>query len=89
MTHRIRGTIKLISRQPKVFGIILGDDFRDYFFIPSYMQVPEQFVGLTSACKLTVEFEPRARLNTDKRYAWDVSVLFTTTAEHTDAEARR
>ena len=78
--YRIRGTIKFVSRKPlqaKTFAIVLGDDFRDYFFIPSYMELPAHFVGLKEL--LRVEFEPRARDSSrEKLYAWGVSVLSTT-----------
>ncbi len=71
MTHRIRGSVKLISKQGKVFGVIVGDDLRDYFFIPSCLKSPPQF--LTIEINAVVEFTPRSTERGMR--AWNVSVL--------------
>lgn len=75
MTHRIRGKVKLIHKDGKIFGVILGDDLRDYFFIPSFLRVPSAFHALESGAH--VEFTPRS---TEKGMrAWNVSVLISVT----------
>lgn len=56
MTHRIRGKIKLISKQGKIFGVIYGDDLKDYFFIPSFLRIPDAFPLLT--VNTVMEFTP-------------------------------
>lgn len=71
MTHRIRGKIKVLSKESRIFGVIIGDDLRDYFFIPSFLRVPTLFQSLE--CEAVVEFTPRS---TEKGMrAWNVSVL--------------
>lgn len=76
MTHRIRGSVKLIIARPgKIFGVIIGDDLRDHMFIPSYVRVPGVTVGTQSIDELNslrdqyfrsltpgtiVEFTPRS-----------------------------
>ena len=71
MTHRIRGSVKLISKQGKVFGVIVGDDLRDYFFIPSCLKLPVQFPIIEVST--IVEFTPRSTERGMR--AWNVSVL--------------
>ena len=68
---RIRGFIKLLSKQDRVFGIIEGDDLREYFFIPSYLREPAGFQSLTE--HVPVEFTPRSTIRGMR--AWNVSVL--------------
>ena len=95
MTHRIRGSVKLISTTPKVFGVIVGDDLRDYFFIPSSVRVPgirawehslEALNGLRDSyfASLTpgmlVEFTPRSTARGMR--AGNVSVLRLTERSH-------
>lgn len=72
LSSRIRGNVKLISRQGKTFGIIVGDDLRDYMFLPSYMEIPEQFLYLNPLTP--VEFSPWHH-GVGKLRAWNVSVL--------------
>lgn len=54
--ERTLGTIKHLSRWPKVFGIIIGDDLREYFFIPSFLDTPVLFTSLEIGTP--VEFLP-------------------------------
>ena len=58
MTERMRtrGTIKHLSKWPKVFGIIIGDDLREYMFIPSFLDTPVLFTALEVG--MLVEFLP-------------------------------
>lgn len=85
MSHRgsvrIRGFVKLIQKEGKIFGVIVGDDLRDYFFIPSCMKMPPLFHSLE--LKTTVEFTPRSTERGMR--AWNVSVLRTT--EHSHGES--
>ena len=86
MNHsvRIRGTVKLIEREPRIFGLIEGDDLRDYMFIPSYLREPLLFLSLT--INATVEFTPRSTMRGMR--AWNISVLSTTPeASHRGEEA--
>ena len=73
MNHsvRIRGFVKLIEREPRIFGVIEGDDLRDYMFIPSYLREPMLFLKL--AQHATVEFTPRSTMRGMR--AWNISVL--------------
>ena len=75
MTHRIRGKVKLIHKHGKIFGVIMGDDLRDYFFIPSLMQYPHAFHALEQHSP--VEFMAKAT-PTGLR-AVDISVLISVT----------
>lgn len=43
------------------FGIIIGDDDRDYFFMPSYMRLPQYFPQLTLGSKFTFDPEDHPR----------------------------
>lgn len=78
MTHRIRGTVKLIEKQGKIYGVIIGDDLRDYFFIPSCLKLPAQFQTLEISAH--VEFTPRSTERGMR--AWNVSVLRTPERSH-------
>ena len=73
MNHsvRIRGTVKHVERAPRIYGIIEGDDLRDYMFIPSYFRDPLQFLTLPINC--VVEFTPRSTMRGMR--AWNISVL--------------
>lgn len=78
MTHRIRGSVKLISKQGKIFGVIVGDDLRDYFFIPSCLKLPAAFHSLE--LQAVVEFTPRSTERGMR--AWNVSVLHSPERSH-------
>lgn len=84
MTHRIRGKIKLLSLQGKVYGVIVGDDLRDYFFIPSMLRVPSLFPQLEMHAH--VEFTPRSTERGMR--AWNVSVLHSRTESSHGEESR-
>lgn len=70
--YRLQGSIKRVSTAPKIFGVIVGDDQRDYFFIPSLMRVKSEFFRLREG--LRVEFESTVT-DTGLRAA-DVCVLW-------------
>ena len=67
---RSYGKIKFLSRGPKIFGVVVGDDLRDYFFIPSFLEYPAQFHQLVEYIR--VEFTPH--WTGDKWRAWHISV---------------
>lgn len=70
--YRLQGSIKRVSTAPKIFGVILGDDQRDYFFIPSMMRVKSEFFRLREG--LRVEFD--SNLTAQGLRAGDVFVLW-------------
>lgn len=95
MTHRIRGAVKLVSKSGKIFGVIIGDDLRDHFFLPSSVRVPGVIAANHSLAELNtlrdtyfqslvqgmlVEFTPRS---TDRGMrALNVSVLPSSERSH-------
>lgn len=68
--YRIRGTVKLTGAVKK-FSIIIGDDGRDYFTIPSLFRFAQAYACLRPGS--AVEFDP-----TPTEQGWratDVTVL--------------
>ena len=82
MTRRIRGKVELISPGPRIFGIITGDDLREYFFIPSSLHLPPLFATLRP--DQGVEFTPRSTFKGMR--AWNVSVLSQSSEKATHGE---
>jgi hypothetical protein len=56
MSFRIQGRVKEISMSKPMYGIITGDDDREYFFIPSFFQHKRAYFGLRPGSRL--EFLP-------------------------------
>jgi cold shock CspA family protein len=83
MTTRIQGSVKEISTRKPIFGIILGDDDREYFFMPSSCQFKQTYWCLHPGSRL--EFHP---FTSDRGLrAEDISVLSTPdAAELSDGE---
>lgn len=75
MTFRIQGHVKTISMAKPIFGIILGDDDREYFFIPSFFQFKQAYWCLLPGARL--EFLPQATSRGLR--AEDITVLSTPT----------
>lgn len=83
--RRIRGKIKLVKFDQQIFGVIDGDDGRDYFFIPSLMLHKQTYWRLEPG--FTVEFMP---LPTDHGFrASEITVLWTVTGTHANGEEKR
>ena len=70
--RRIQGIIKQVSFERPVFAIVLGDDGKDYFLIPSLMRPNPGIVVSTISKKqayyslsegVRVEFDPTPTVN--------------------------
>ena len=70
--YRIEGAIKRLSTAPKIYGVVTGDDSRDYFFLPSFMRTKTEFFRVNEGMR--VEFDS---LMTENGYrALDMVVLW-------------
>ena len=76
MTFRIQGIVKTISMAKPIFGIISGDDGREYFFIPSFFQFKQAYWCLAEGSRLEFVPQPTSR----GLRAEEITVLSTPTA---------
>lgn len=70
--YRIQGRVKQIAFARPIYGVIVGDDGLDYFFIPSLMNPPRQAYYSLREGSL-VEFFPTP--TTSGLRAADIAVL--------------
>ena len=82
--YRIQGRVKRLCTAPKVFGIVAGDDGKDYLFLPSSMQTKSEFYRVLTG--MTMEFDALSTASGCR--AFDVNVLWLSLHEgHGDGES--